>query len=272
MNFRTEIILKSLSYISSLYQEDPLVIIEVGCMYKEDEGISTYVIADFLSKREYGGQLISIEIESEHIKACKTIINKLNSSLYRFIDLKQGHSLSILKGILPGLEKVHFFLLDGGAHPEVCLEEFDISMKYLADNGLILVDDAHELKPTQNYPLHRPMGKATFIIPFLTFSNYIKNREKYLHANSVPGDDYSIPNNQFINYLSHYDFNKIYGYDFIIVGHYQRMLLVGHKKNVKNLALSVLEKKRNRDLSLALKLKRLLAAIKGLVKAILNLF
>ena len=72
MNIRPLAIEVCLNTISKIYSHIPLNVVEIGCMFKEDEGLSTQIIAECLSSREFGGQLISIDYNKEHIVSCKT--------------------------------------------------------------------------------------------------------------------------------------------------------------------------------------------------------
>ncbi len=57
MNFRSQAIQLALNHISSVYQDEPLNIVEIGCMFSENEGLSTYLIAEFLANRPQGGAI-----------------------------------------------------------------------------------------------------------------------------------------------------------------------------------------------------------------------
>lgn len=225
MNLRSEAILSALNYVSFVYSDQPLNIVEVGCMFKENEGLSTYIIADFLAKRLKGGRFVSIEYAADHIEASKKIIETKDSSLKNQIEYKHGHSLSILPEVLSDFGKVHFFSLDGGAHPEVCLHEFEISTANLAPEGVILVDDAQYIEPSKAYSLPRYSGKATFILPMLVFANYLKNRKEVREANSVEDDERSIPNSYFINQMERIDFSNVNCSNFVVIGKNHQILV-----------------------------------------------
>jgi len=235
MNLRSQAITSTLNHISSIYQDEPLNIVEIGCMFNEGEGLSTYLIADFLSKRPAGGKFVSIEYDQNHIEACKKIIQTRNSSLNKQVEYRHGHSLSILPEVFDDFNVVHFVFLDGGAHPEVCLVEFELSRAHLVPDGVILVDDVHQLQPSDNYGLSRPFGKATLIYPMLILSNYLKNRETIREVNSV-GFEGAVPNSHFINKLEVLDDSILNFSTFRVIGNHHRMLFYGNSIEAMNLS------------------------------------
>ncbi|MFC1714997.1 O-methyltransferase [Candidatus Poribacteria bacterium] len=227
MNVRSQAILSGLGSVSAFYQNKPLNVVEVGCMFQEAEGLSTYVIADFLRSRRGGGRFISIENDESHIKACREIIHKRDPSLGEQIDYRHGHSLSVLPKVVEDLSLIHFYYLDGGAHPEVCLAEFEIAMANLAPEGVILVDDAQEISPSENYGLPRPLGKITLILPLLILANYLENREMVRKANSLSDDPESIPDSWFIGQVKDIDLSTAQNSSFAVIGSRHQMLLYG---------------------------------------------
>jgi hypothetical protein len=170
-------------------------------MFKEDEGLSTYAIADFLATRPDGGRFISIEYDPTHIQASRAIIERLNPKLHDYIDYREGHSLHQLPPALADLGHVHFASLDGGAHPEVCLVEFEQTMAHLAPLGTILVDDAQRMEPTVNYSFPRPLGKATLILPMLVARHYVQNRDQAWTIRSVASELDRAPGASFVHQL-----------------------------------------------------------------------
>lgn len=228
MNLRSQAILLALGHVSSNYRdEESLNIVEVGCMFKEDEGFSTYLIADFLAKRAGGGRFVSIDYDLSHIDASRVLIQKWNPSLGGFTEYRHGHSLSVLPEVLADLHQVHFVYLDGGAHPEVCLAEFEQAVMHLAPEGVILVDDAQQIAPSKNYRLPRPLGKATLILPMLIVANYLRNREKVRAANASPGDQRSIPQSHFVGQLENIDVPTVNAWSFEVIGSGHLMLAYG---------------------------------------------
>lgn len=184
-----------------IYSQIPLNIIEIGCMFKEDEGLSTSIIAELISSRDCGGKLVSIDYDKDHIESCKKIIRSFNPTLLENIEFFHGNTLDILPNLFKGKEEFHFFLIDGGAQPETCLFEFENAMNNLANNGLILIDDSWELPPSKLYWLPRPFGKATLILPMLIINNYMKNRKDVCENNQYLSSKESIPKSIFIEQL-----------------------------------------------------------------------
>jgi len=122
---------------------------------------------------------------------------------------------------------VHFFCLDGGAHPEVCLAEFEHALAYLAPDGVIMVDDANQIPPLRAYRLPRPFGKATLILPMLLLASYLEIRHKVSKANSVAGDPRSIPDSHFLNQLERTDTPNVSFTNFAVAGSGHQILLYG---------------------------------------------
>jgi predicted O-methyltransferase YrrM len=201
MNLRSQAILLALKCVSSVFETEPLHVLEVGSMFKEDEGLSTFLIAEFLHKRTSGGHFVSIDYDLDHIEACRKLIAARNPALCSRVELRHGHSVSLLPEILDNFQTLHFALLDGGAHPEVCLVEFEQAIAYLANKGVVLVDDAHPLHPSPSYGLPRPFGKATLILPMLILAHYVQNRAAVRRANSALGDEVSVPDSRFVRQL-----------------------------------------------------------------------
>jgi predicted O-methyltransferase YrrM len=227
MNFRSQTMLQALEHLSAAYPDQPLNVIEVGCMFKEDEGLSTYYIADFLATREKGDRFISIEYDQGHIEASQAIIAKRKASLSQQIDYRHGHSLEVLPGALTEMGQVHLFCLDGGAHPEVCLVEFEQAASYLAPNGIVLVDDAQTLAPSPAYQPPRPFGKATLILPMLVLLNYLKHRAEFREANTSPADRTGIPDSDLIRQCETVRFAAIDADHFAVIGDRHKILVYG---------------------------------------------
>ncbi len=162
--------------------------IEVGCMFNENEGLSTLKIAHASAQCRKPSRFVSIEYDASHIRAAQSIIARKSPSLIEQVEFCEGHSLKILPGILEDMEKVHFAFLDGGAHPEVCLCEFELTLSRLAAGGVIVIDDLQPMKPSKAYSGRREFGKGSLILPFLTIAEYFKTRDKHLSANCEFGD------------------------------------------------------------------------------------
>ena len=166
----------------------PRCAIEVGCMFTTNEGLSTLHIGRFIAAS--GGTFVSIEYDQNHIDAARMILGGEAA----MVTFRCGHSLALLPDAISELGQVDFFLLDGGAHPEVCLHEFELAKAALSDRGLILVDDAQDIAPSEAYGLSRPSGKATLILPMLILGEYMEGRKDYLYANATKDDCDTTPN------------------------------------------------------------------------------
>jgi predicted O-methyltransferase YrrM len=151
--------------------------LEVGCMFKADEGLSTYRIAHFVSKCDARKQFVSIDYEPEHISACERMLTDVDTSLLSGVKFVCGRSLAMLPAVLEDMGTVDFALLDGGAEPGCCLREFQLIVRHLSDGGLVVVDDVQDMKPTAAYPLPRPFGKGTLILPCLIIAEYLSTRD-----------------------------------------------------------------------------------------------
>jgi predicted O-methyltransferase YrrM len=151
--------------------------LEVGCMFKTNEGLSTYRIAHFVSRCDGRKQFISIDYEPEHISACERTLTEIDAGLLSEVKFICGHSLAMLPAVLENMGTVDFALLDGGAEPGYCLREFELVGRHLSDGGLVVVDDVQDMKPTGAYPFPRPFGKGTLILPCLIIAEYLRTRD-----------------------------------------------------------------------------------------------
>jgi hypothetical protein len=176
MNFRSSIIELALKAVTKASPHYRLHALEVGTMYKADEGLSTYIIAKNAKQFKGKKRFISIDNDQKHINSSIQMLQRLDSGLLSEICFHCDNSLEILPEVLQDLEFIDFVLLDGGAHPEVCLREFEIVLDYLSEKGIILVDDLHEIAPSDAYSLQRPFGKGTLILPWLTIASYLKGQ------------------------------------------------------------------------------------------------
>ena len=204
-------------------------------MYKEDEGLSTYVIADFLAKRRNESKFISIDWDPAHIESCKTIMRKRNATLVKAVEFREGHSLSLLPQVLAELGVVHFALLDGGEHPEVCLAEFELVATHLAPEGALLIDDAQPIPCRQDYALQRPLGKVNLILPMLLIEEYLRHRGEIRAAGSDASDSTTVPDAHFLGELKGLDLDNR-GATFCVMGTWHRMLAYGSPKFVQSAA------------------------------------
>lgn len=155
----------------------PLSAVEVGCMFRPEEGLSTYRIAKFI--KENGGHFRSVDSDPTHIEGAKRMLEALGEGLTEAVEFEEGFSLAVLCRMSAAEQPmVDFVFLDGGAHPEICLQEFEWALEHLAPRGLILIDDGHELAPTAFYPFSRAFGKQTLILPVLVLGETLAARGK----------------------------------------------------------------------------------------------
>jgi predicted O-methyltransferase YrrM len=235
MNLRSRAIRTALEHASKAYGDEPLNVVEVGSMYNENEGLSTYIIADFLAAGPWKGRFISIDCDPAHIDACKAIIRKRNAALIEMVEFREGHSLSLLPQVLAELGTVHFALLDGGEHPEVCLAEFELVVKHLAPEGALLIDDAQPIPRKRDYALQRPLGKVNLILPMLLIEEYLRHRREVRAAGSDTGDSTTVPDAHFLSELKGLDLENR-GAAFCVMGTWHRMLAYGSPKFVEGAA------------------------------------
>jgi predicted O-methyltransferase YrrM len=228
MNIRAQVTCEALKHLSDVYPDKELNVVEVGCMFNKGEGLSTYIIADFLAKRPSGGRLVSIECDPSHIVTCKELIDEYDPTLTKHIEYRQGYSLAVLPKVLAELGSVHLFSLDGGGHPEVCLGEFELALANLATDGIIIEDDVQPMAPTEHYKLPRTLGKATLILPMLILANYIENRGDKQHYSSVTGNPDSVSYSALIPQLTDIKFPANIA-NFLVLGISHRMLLYGSR-------------------------------------------
>jgi hypothetical protein len=92
------------------------------------------------------------------------------------------------------------------------------------------VDDLQEIAPSAAYPLPRPFGKGTLILPFLVINEYLRQREVYRDRNNqfTEGRE-GVPDSELIREAvslgMHQRFGS-FGYRLVINGSH-KMLLVG---------------------------------------------
>ena len=177
INFRAQMINIGLSSTNMMTPSSCFRAAEVGCMFKTDEGLSTFHIAKFLSKRTGKTEFHSIDLEASHIASAENMLKHMDSNLLKFVDFHCGQSLKSLPKILENTNKLDFVFLDGGAHPIVCLKEFELAAAGLSRNGLIVVDDLQSIKPSTAYKDPRPYGKGTLIYPFLLISQCLPDQQ-----------------------------------------------------------------------------------------------
>lgn len=141
--------------------------LEIGCCFKEDEGLSTYVAAKFIAERFSDGGVLSLELDPDHIRASKEIVRKYDPTLLQRIEWIAGNSIQTLPRLLAKTERIDFAFIDGGAGPSANLFELLHIWDKLSENGIALIDDCAYLHPTPAYSGRRDFGKAQLILPFL---------------------------------------------------------------------------------------------------------
>lgn len=231
MNLRSHALTLATGTLELLHPGQPVNLIEVGCMYQEVEGLSTLVLANYLANREGGGRFIAIDNDPSHIESCQNLLRARNPRLLDFVEFRLGNSLDVLPGAIADLGQVHFYSLDGGAHPEVCLEEFELSVNALVPDGIILVDDAQPMQPTEHYSLPRPYGKATFILPALLVCEYMGQRDDIRRARP----NATRLNSAFIKSLEGFDYERFRKYGYIVIGKGHKLLAYGNNRYLQAL-------------------------------------
>ena len=164
------------------YLPDKPNCIEIGSAIGKNEGCSTHTIGSHALK--HGGKMASVEFEEGIIRKSRVLISSKIAELKEFVTYYQGHSLEQLPLALSDLGTVDFAFIDGGGHPEVNLQEFELISACLSERGIIVIDDAEPVKLTKNYPLPRPFGKATLIYPALMLAKQCSAGKPYKSRNN----------------------------------------------------------------------------------------
>jgi predicted O-methyltransferase YrrM len=228
-SIRAMIIDLAMETVSAFSTSERFNALEVGCMFKTTEGLSTYRIARFIDRWEGRKQFFSIDYEPEHISACERTLTEINAGLLSEVKFVCGHSLAMLPAVLENMGTVDFALLDGGAEPGCCLREFELVGQHLSDGGLVVVDDLQDMKPTGAYPFPRPFGKGTLILPYLIIAEYLKTRDLGIRKHEKSGATCKDLGSEFISHLSSYEMFHSLGqfqYKIIWKGNH-KMLVVG---------------------------------------------
>lgn len=164
---RAPALLSCLEAVAQDYQND-FTYLEIGCCFKEDEALSTYISAKFISEKlNKNGRVISFEMNPEHIEQSKEIVGRFDSELLPIVEWVEGSSLITIPRALSEIDRINFAFIDGGGSPAVNLFEFVTIWSKLADGGIVVIDDCSYLKPNSSYPGRRDFGKAQLILPFL---------------------------------------------------------------------------------------------------------
>lgn len=186
MNFRRLIIESALHVVCEEQSgAQHLGALEIGCMFKEDEGLSTLAIAAALRKTGRPFRFVSLEYDPAHVDAAKRILARRDKTLLSSVEFACGHSLASLPRVLSDqTPSVDFASLDGGAVPEICLQEFEMVWARLTARGLIVVDDINLIPAPQSEPhkSRRIFGKGTLILPLLLLAEHLRDKRAAYQA------------------------------------------------------------------------------------------
>lgn len=232
-NFRAIIIDLGLEVASKYSTTNSYNALEIGCMFKSNEGFSTFRISHFMNKINVPKRFISIECESEHIDSCKKMLFDLNPDLLHEVQFLCGRSLDMLPNAIHQMGSVDLILLDGGGSPECCLRELEMVIPHLSENGMVIIDDLHDMAPTEAYPYPRLFGKGTLILPYMIIAEYLKVRNiSHPQKNGIPAIPTKTLNTTPIAQTSPDELLELLG-DFgylVISKDYHKMLLIGKRR------------------------------------------
>ncbi len=178
--FIATVLQSGLETVLSYSDENKISALEIGTMYQKAEGFSTYNIANFIRNKYRESTFTSIECSAEHIRNAKSILKYLDESLLDHVDFVHGMSFRELPKLLEKDGPIDFAFIDGGAHPEICLREFEMVLSNLSSNGLIIMDDLQSIAPADSYSARRIFGKGTLVLPYLVIHEYLKTRNRFL--------------------------------------------------------------------------------------------
>jgi hypothetical protein len=184
MNFREIAIISALESLSSEVGAGGFYALEIGCMFGDEQGLSTFHIARFIKNIPGEKAFFSIECNKKNIFAAGEWMDAREPGLSGEISFVEGWSLDVLPELLEKIPHIDFAFLDGGGHPEICLREFEMIVSKLSPGGVIVMDDFHEFDPNHRYPFKRPFGKGTLIYPLLVMADYLKVRDQHEGADS----------------------------------------------------------------------------------------
>lgn len=126
-------VIESIHEIKTPFEREPIFAIETGTIRSYNENhLSTYHIAKELGGR---GCLVSVDISGQSIKKSRNICYGATN-----IEFVQSDSIQYLRG-LQG-RKFHFALLDSVNDKDVIFNEFRLIAPMMAENGILMVDDA----------------------------------------------------------------------------------------------------------------------------------
>jgi ADP-heptose:LPS heptosyltransferase/glycosyltransferase involved in cell wall biosynthesis/predicted O-methyltransferase YrrM len=126
-------VIESIREIKAGCGRTPISAVETGTIRSYNENhLSTYHIAKELGGR---GRLISVDISGDSIRKSRNICYGATN-----IEFVQSDSIQYLKN-LHG-ERFHFALLDSANDKDVIFDEFRLIAPMMAENGILMVDDA----------------------------------------------------------------------------------------------------------------------------------
>lgn len=180
---RENVIDKVLTYIvDNLAKKgmQDLVCAEVGTAFGEDQGSSTLRLVKAVQAVGQAARLWSIDNDQSHIDQARAILERKGIEDDERIIFHKDIGRNGLRQAVAATPHFDFVYLDGGANPEHNLDEFLIAHAHLREGGVILIDDAHSMAQTPAYPLPRPFGKATLVLPYLIIGEYINSGRQVL--------------------------------------------------------------------------------------------
>ena len=230
-NIREYFTEKALNHVTK-NNKNEIKLIEIGCMFREKEGKSTLILTNVIKNHISKGKLYSIELTKNHISACIKILNNYSKEHIKYVEFINDYGINGLRKLInENTNKIDFISLDGGAQPEVCLEEFEVAVKLIKSDGIIIVDDIQGLSPSKSYPYSRPMGKGTFIYPFLLLEEYINNKNDIIALNWNKNEPK--PNSKNIKLLPKINILANKNLFFKVVGDRHKILIVGNKSVIE---------------------------------------
>ena len=136
------------------FNKQPITILEVGCLTdisgRYGNGNSTMFWAEYLEA--YGGKLVSIDNNEQHIKKSHEILQSTFPDV--FSSLVIGDAGGVIKAFKDNNFPVDFAYLDGSNNPMETLEQFEL-LREINPNCVILIDDFNEkgTEVMKKYPI-----------------------------------------------------------------------------------------------------------------------
>ncbi len=155
---------------SLLAEQDPkkeTVIIEIGSMFRVDEGESTAIFAEYANRNNPNCRVYSIDAERESLDACKTLLEGHYHLKTKSVSFLEGTGTEQLHRVFEKEPVFDLALIDGGADPKENLKEYQILEKNKKKDSFIVIDDVALITKRINYKKPRPLGKGTLIVPYV---------------------------------------------------------------------------------------------------------